>query len=157
MVELLINKGADVNAVDENGISALQHSVMKKNIGTTHILLRNSVDINYSNPLNNSAILYAIASQNNEITKLLLKSNPNLSMLSERIEVSPRSCFSLLKTPICKIIIKQNNLEQENQITISDPKMIKLVRRLMRQPSSQSINSSASSLVIATQRSSDLS
>jgi ankyrin repeat protein len=124
-------------------------------------LLTNSADINYSNPLNNSAILYAIASQNKEITELLLKSNPNLSMLNERIEVSPRSCFSLLKNPICKIIIKQNNLEQGNQITISDPKMIKLVRRLMRQPSSQqpssqSINSSASSLVIATQRSSNL-
>ena len=161
MVELLINKGADVNAVDEYGISALQHSVMKKNIGTTHILLTNSADINYSNPLNNSAILYAIASQNKEITELLLKSNPNLSMLNERIEVSPRSCFSLLKTPICKIIIKQNNLEQENQITISNPEMIKLVRRLMRQPSSQqpssqSINSSASSLAITTQRISNL-
>jgi cytohesin len=161
MVELLIKKGADVNAVDENGISAIQHSVMKKNIGTTHILLRNSVDINYSNPLNNSAILYAIASQNKDITELLLKSNPNLSMLSERIEVSSRSCFSLLKTPICKITINQNNLEQENQITISNPEMIKLVRRLMRQPSSQqpssqSINSSASSLVITTQRISNL-
>ena len=161
MVELLISKGGDVNAVDENGISALQHSVMRKNIGTTQIMLRNSVDINYSNPLNNSAILYAIASQNNEITELLLKSNPNLSMLGERIEVSPRSCFSLLKNPICKITINSDNPQQENQITISDPRMIKLVRRLMRQPSSQqpssqSINSSASSLVITTERSSNL-
>lgn len=161
MVELLISKGGDVNAVDENGISALQHSVMRKNIGTTQIMLRNSVDINYSNPLNNSAILYAIASQNNEITELLLKSNPNLSMLGERIEVSPRSCFSLLKNPICKITINSDNPQQENQIIISNPDMIKLVRRLMRQPSSQqpssqSINSSASSLVITTERSSNL-
>ena len=157
MVELLISKGGDVNAIDENGISTLQHSVMRKDIATTQILLINSVDINYSNPLNNSAILYAIASKNNEITELLLKSNPNLSMLNERIEVSPRSCFSLLKNPICKITINSDNPQQENQITISNSKMIKLVRRLMRQPSSQSINSSsASSLVITTQRSSDL-
>ena len=161
MVELLISKGGDVNAVDENGISALQHSVMRKDIATTQILLTNSININYSNPLNNSAILYAIASQNNEITELLFKSNPNLSMLNERIEVSPRSCFSLLKNPICKITINQDNPQQENQITISDPRMIKLVRRLMRQPSSQqpssqSINSSASSLVITTERSSNL-
>jgi len=73
IVKLLLLNGSDINSADENGYTALIHSVKKCHIHIINELLSNKfILINKNDNKGCNALIYACINQNVEIVKLLL-------------------------------------------------------------------------------------
>lgn len=79
IAKLLIEKGADVNAINIYGWHPLLHAVNDSNFALTELLLQNGADIKHENPeTGSSCIHYAIGNDDLKIVKLLLKYGANI-------------------------------------------------------------------------------
>lgn len=73
MVQLLLERGADVNSQNEKGASALFYASMEGHIDIAKLLLDKGADVNATTFRNETALSVAVSnSQQNEIVKLLL-------------------------------------------------------------------------------------
>lgn len=59
VLKLLIDAGADLNAVDYNGLSALDYAVMRSNHNSIRILIANGANINYSDKTGKTPLIIA--------------------------------------------------------------------------------------------------
>ena len=59
ILRLLIELGADINAVDEAGVTALMHATARGNVEAVRILVRNGADPKHKNRAGESAISWA--------------------------------------------------------------------------------------------------
>lgn len=73
-VELLLNKGVDVNSVSKNGNTPLMRASFKGHLAVARLLLARGADINAENAQGNSALLIASGACHPEIAALLLES-----------------------------------------------------------------------------------
>ncbi len=76
LVKLLIDEGADVNVIDETGMTALGYSVYSyednNSIAITRLLLNSGAKVNRKNAQATSALMHAVKSGNYNSAKLLL-------------------------------------------------------------------------------------
>lgn len=72
VAKLLIERGANVNAVNNHGFTALMAAVEAKNTELINLLIKKGADINYKNQFGFNAINTAILSNNIAIVNLLL-------------------------------------------------------------------------------------
>lgn len=72
MVDLLLQKGADINAKGEGGITALMYAAEKKSPVIVQKLIEKGADVNAKSDTGYTALLVAVREKNNGIIKLLL-------------------------------------------------------------------------------------
>lgn len=72
-VELLLNKGVDVNSVSKHGNTALMRAAFKGHLAVARLLIHRGADVNAENAQGNSALLVAASAGHADITVLLLE------------------------------------------------------------------------------------
>jgi ankyrin repeat protein len=70
-VEFLLQCGADLNAVNNNGQSALMMACMSNHKDIVALLLANDADVNARDQLGRTALAWALRRQHHEIVELL--------------------------------------------------------------------------------------
>ncbi len=74
VAEILINKGAKVDLIDDDGCTPLYYTVYNKEFGyeIADLLIKNGIDVNNVNKNGDTALDWAINNDNDEIKKLLI-------------------------------------------------------------------------------------
>lgn len=72
-----LQKGADVNAIDKNGSTPLQHTIVNNNFDLTKLLILYNADVNNNNNWN--SLLYATKLGFTEIAKLLIENGADVN------------------------------------------------------------------------------
>jgi ankyrin repeat protein len=105
MVKLLLDKGADVNLVNENGDTSLMIAVSSGNLEITRLLLNRDADINLVNRYGLSTFEIAVESDSMEMIELLLNKGGN----GIPIENATALIFhaSMTSLPILKLLVKK--------------------------------------------------
>ena len=85
MVELLLKRGADIDAKDEDGVTALMWGAALGKAETVTSLLKRNPDLRSADKSGKTALMWAEANQHPSMTKLLtdagLKSRSKVSVL----------------------------------------------------------------------------
>jgi ankyrin repeat protein len=132
MVKMLIRKGADVNAIDSNGFSALQYAVKYNYLNIASTLLAKGASINYASPNNDPAIIYALKNQNPDMLNELLKYQPDQEIIIPRIKLQRRCMMSLIRSPQYSISLKESNQKPETSTKIENEKIKEFLKQLFK-------------------------
>src|SRR5215475_15128823 len=102
-VQKLLGAGADVNAVDSDGTTALMHSVIESDVKMMKLLIDNGANVNAKNALDSTALMYAAT--NLAKTKLLLDAGADAKAKNKR-GVTPISVAvtTFGSTPVLKLL-----------------------------------------------------
>ncbi len=87
-VQRLISKGADINAVSEEGATPLVYAAANDHLSTVRVILEHGPDIDRLTGNGESALLIAVKSQNQEIAEALIRAGANTG-ISDRNEATP--------------------------------------------------------------------
>src|SRR5690348_9196521 len=87
-VSKLLRGGAEVNAADADGTTALMHSVLESDVKMMKLLLDSGADVNAKNALDSTALMYAAV--NFEKARLLLDHGARVNVKS-RTGATPMS------------------------------------------------------------------
>lgn len=68
----LLNQGADIDCIDEDGWSPLMIAASSNNIEKSSILIQNNANLNIQNSFGNTALHYAVSKNYTPIVKLLI-------------------------------------------------------------------------------------
>ena len=79
MAKILIFKGANIDAQNVNGNTALMCAVMNDNRELVELLIENGANINVQNVNGNTALMCAAVNDNIELIELLLKNGANIN------------------------------------------------------------------------------
>ncbi len=79
LVELLLDKGADVNAKDKDGLTSLMVSISNGSIEIVQLLLARGADVNLIDDEGTTALIRAAQKGNSKIVQLLLDNNANVN------------------------------------------------------------------------------
>jgi ankyrin repeat protein len=103
-VQKLLRAGADVNAADADGTTALMHSVIESDGKMMALLLSSGADVNAKNALGSAALMYAAV--NPEKTRLLLARGADVKAKSKS-GVTPMSVAvtTFGSTPVLKLLV----------------------------------------------------
>ncbi len=97
IVKMLLDKGADVNAKDNNGNAALIWAVDRKNTEIIKMLLDKgadvNVDVNVKDGSREPVLIYAIKKDNTEIVKILLDNGADVKSRAANMALSYASIF----------------------------------------------------------------
>jgi len=75
----LIKNGSDINSVDEDGISALMHSIINNSYVIINVLLTRGANVNYLDRNNRSALMYASKKGNLKFVQILIIRGANIN------------------------------------------------------------------------------
>ncbi len=80
LVQLLLNKGADLSIADENGFTALHWAVMQGHKSMTQLLLDRGADVSVADAKGQTALHMAVLHDNENAVRLLLDRGADLSV-----------------------------------------------------------------------------
>lgn len=115
-VLLLLNAGADINATDGQGMTALFHATHKGDVEIVRLLLRKKANTMIRNSKNSNVLVYSISCVNLEITSLLLS----------HFEINGRDTYG--RTPLFFAVIENKPkivslfLSKKAKVNITDNK-----------------------------------
>lgn len=72
-VKALLESGANVNALDERGQTALMNAVIWGNLELAHVLIQNGADINHTAKLHLTALFLAVIRKRPDFVKVLVE------------------------------------------------------------------------------------
>ncbi len=87
-IQEAINAGADINAQDDNGQSALIWAAYYGHKNIVKLLLKHSAHVNVQDTYGRTALIYAVARGCKDIIELLLKHGADVTLRSESIETA---------------------------------------------------------------------
>ena len=79
-VQLLLDKGANIDRADENGTSAISFASDKGHLDIVQLLLEKGSNVNIQNKFGNSALIFASQNGHLEIVQLLLERGSNVNI-----------------------------------------------------------------------------
>ncbi|HZW61589.1 MAG TPA: ankyrin repeat domain-containing protein [Candidatus Babeliales bacterium] len=88
VIKLLLEHGADINAKDANGYTALMHAITEDDIESAHLLLEYGADINATDAFGFTALMWAAVGNNTEAVKLLLEKGANAQLTNNLDETA---------------------------------------------------------------------
>ena len=89
IIELLLEKGANVNAFDSLGRSALYHAAERGNNAVLQLLLSRGADVNAVNPNKKEySLIEAVSSTHEECMEILLQAGADVNALNSRNETA---------------------------------------------------------------------
>ena len=77
-LNLYLQNNGDINAVNEDGLSLLMHSIINNNLTNTLLLINNGANVNHQDHDGYTALFYAALNCDFEAVELLLNNNANL-------------------------------------------------------------------------------
>ncbi len=98
-VKVLLDLGANVNAVSEDG-TVLTAACYKSNTALVKILLEQHADVNVKNNAGTTPLMFAIMAENEEIVKLLIENKADI----QTIDNSRKSAVDFAKDCDSKVI-----------------------------------------------------
>lgn len=78
-----IEAGADVNAADEYGVTALMWAAQDERVDIVKTIINAGADVNARNRVGKNALMYACYNPNPEVIKALLNANPDVDAKSK--------------------------------------------------------------------------
>src|SRR5256712_12402885 len=105
-VQKLLGSGADVNTVDNNGTTALMHSVIESDMKMMTLLIDHGADVNAKNDLASTALMYAAT--NLAKTRVLLDAGADVKAKGKN-SATPMSVAvtTFGSTPVLKLLVSK--------------------------------------------------
>src|SRR5665213_2932824 len=115
-VNTLLRAGADVNAVDSDGTSALMHSVIESDAKMMKLLINPGANVNAKNALDSTALMYSAT--NLAKTRLLLEAGADVKVESQR-GATPMSVAvtTFGSTPVLKLLTAKGAQPEDRLMT----------------------------------------
>ena len=104
LVQKLLRAGANVNTADNEGTTALMHSVIESDVKMMKLLIDGHADVNAKNALDSTALMYAAT--NFAKTKLLVDAGADVKAKGKR-GATPMSVAvtTFGSTPVLKLLV----------------------------------------------------
>lgn len=83
IVEMLLKKGAKIDALDQEGSTALMYAIRNGNTESAKLLITSGADLNKTNKVKETALTIAIANKQHDIFTLLVKKGANVNIVSK--------------------------------------------------------------------------
>ena len=115
-VQELLRTGADVNATDADGTTALMHSVIESDVKMMKLLLDSGADVNAQNAMDSTALMYAAV--NLEKARLLLDRGAKVNVRS-KTGATPMSVAvtTVGSTPVLKLLAAKGAHPEDRLMT----------------------------------------
>lgn len=115
-VNKLLRAGADVNAIDSDGTSALMHSVIESDVQMMKLLIDHGANVNAKNALDSTALMYAAT--NLVKTRLLLGAGADVKVENQR-GATPLSVAvtTFGSTPVLKLLTAKGAQPEDRLMT----------------------------------------
>jgi len=128
-VSQLLSKGADVNAVDAEGLTPLWYALNTKEPGLVEFLIRSGADVNVSNSKRASPLMWAVINRNFALTKLLLNAGAEVNWQDDQgwtslhyaVMTKHKRIIRLLIERRADINIRENEGDTPLSIALDDP------------------------------------
>ncbi|XP_029281408.1 uncharacterized protein LOC115003658 [Cottoperca gobio] len=96
-VELLLQRGANVNRQDGNGRTALSYACEKGFLDAVKVLVRNNADPEIVDVWGNTALMYATVAGHSSVVELLVRSFKRLGLQIDRLNKVGKSAVDMAK------------------------------------------------------------
>lgn len=141
LVKLLLDNGADIEAVDDEGETALQHAIVNNKENTLKVLLAAGAKTNTANKSGNTLLHTAICSNNPKTVALLLEKNLDPCIKNKQGE----NALAMAKTINLKglQLMRDDLTEQQNKA--NNAKIIELLSATQTKQTNSSASAQTSS------------
>lgn len=117
-VRKLIEAGADVNTVDDDGTTALMHSVIESDVRMMKLLIEKRANVNLKNALDSTALMYAAT--NLAKTRVLLDAGAEVKVKGKRGETPMSVALTTFgSTPVLKLLVNKGAEREDRLMTLA--------------------------------------
>lgn len=137
IVELLLSKGADINAQDKDGYTSLLCATMKGNEEIARLLVSKKADMNLMNKHGETALIFAINRKHFNIAELLIESGSDVNIKDKDGDTALINAIHFGHIELVNLLIhKQANLnsknnKEETSLSIAQKKGFKEIAELL--------------------------
>ena len=120
-VQTLVRGGANVNAVDSDGTTALMHAVIESDVSMMKLLVEDGADVNAKNGLDSTALLYAASHLAK--ARLLLEAGADVKVTNKRGATPMRvAALTFGSTPTLKLLTANGAAPEAQLMTFAAQK-----------------------------------
>ncbi|RYP18542.1 hypothetical protein DL767_009816 [Monosporascus sp. MG133] len=122
ILELLLSKGANVNAQDNDSQAPLYEACLSENVGAARILLEAGADVNDGeNVFGRTALHEAIENQNLPLVNLLLEFNADVTLKDKQLRDAASLAAYKGNADILKAVLDKLKVQIGDYQTLADP------------------------------------